>query len=648
LGLFWTIASNGQSNSAVTSPAAPAISASSVPTQLISAEDFGALPFMFNPKLSPDGMRVLTSAVVKEQERVVVLDLKDKTAVSHSIVIPDNFDLNWYRWAGNDRVLMGIGQTAKFFGDDVYVTRLMMYDLATQKPAFIGKRSEGIEGDDVIHVDREGRFLLLNIQETIYEYPSVWRVELDTLAMKEVVKQHDNVWNWFADGTGTVRAGIGGVGKSWWLLYRRDPSGKFEKVLKRKVTKADESTDIERFVPINGTDSGYAVANKNTGRYGLYRYDFGTDTLGEAVFEHAKVDMDDFSLAADGGIEAVFYTDDRARIEWINPKMKVIQEDIDRALPDRINRVTSISRDGSRMVIWTGSSSDPGRYYVYQVNAGVMSIFSRPYERIVGKKLAPMESTAYRARDGLEIPAYLTLPIDRASKALPLILMPHGGPFIRDSWGYDVYAQFLANRGYAVLQPNFRGSTGYGREFVEQGMGQWGRAMQDDLDDGVQWLVDQGKVDPKRICIMGASYGGYAAMWAAVRNPEIYRCAISFAGISDVNAMLKYDRKTFAAPRYFRNWRERVQGDKNFDLNSVSPLRAVDRVRIPLLIAHGEKDDNVPMSQSQKLHEALTKAGKPHEYVIYQGERHGFQKVGNAVDYLKRVEAFLAKYNPAE
>jgi dipeptidyl aminopeptidase/acylaminoacyl peptidase len=225
--------------------------------------------------------------------------------------------------------------------------------------------------------------------------------------------------------------------------------------------------------------------------------------------------------------------------------------------------------------------------------------------------------------------------------------MPHGGPFARDEWSYDVWAQFLANRGYLVLQPNFRGSTGYGKNFVEKGLGQWGRAMQDDIDDGVKWLVDQGKADPKRVCIMGASFGGYAAMWAAARNPDIYRCAISFAGISDVDAMLKYDRKSFSAPRYYRNWRDRVQGDKKFDLDSVSPLTAVNRISIPLLIAHGGKDENVPPSQSRKLHEALVKAGKKDEFVVYDEEKHGFEDPKNHIDFLKRVDAFLDAHNPA-
>ena len=158
----------------------------------------------------------------------------------------------------------------------------------------------------------------------------------------------------------------------------------------------------------------------------------------------------------------------------------------------------------------------------------------------------------------------------------------------------------------------------------------------------------QGKVDAKRVCIMGASYGGYAAMWAAARNPDIYRCAVSFVGISDLAAMIRYDRRAFSATRYHTAWRERVQGDKGFDLTTVSPLYAVDRINIPLLIAHGADDENVPLSQSRKLHEALTKANKPHSYLVYEGEGHGFDKPENAVAFLDQVDQFLRTHNPAQ
>jgi dipeptidyl aminopeptidase/acylaminoacyl peptidase len=627
--------------------AAPAADAPALTVERISAEDFGALPFLSNPKLSPSGHRVAAKSFVKGTLKLSILALAPGAA-SSSIPIPEKRDLLWYRWAGDDRLLLSIGKTDLVMGEEIYVTRLVAVDLKNSQANFIGKKGSGIVGDDVIYQDPDGKSLLLSLQATIYEYPSVYRVDLETAKLTRIVRPKENVWDWFADNRGTVRVGIGREGKNQWVWYRKDQDADFEKILKRKRTEDEENGDIDTFYLVFGSDKGYVVANKRTGRFGLYHYDFSTDSIGEPIFEHPKVDLESVSLADDGALRAVHYVDDRSRVEWFDAEMKTIQEEIDKAMPGRMNRVVSHSADKSRMLVWTGSASDPGRYYLFGAADGVMKLLAKPYERVNTKALAPVKSVTYSARDGLELPAYLTLPLGREAKNLPLIIMPHGGPFARDEWAYDTWTQFLANRGYAVLQPNFRGSTGYGKAFVEKGDGQMGRGMQDDLDDGVKWLVDQGKVDPKRVCIMGASYGGYAAMWAAVRNPDVYQCAISFAGISDVAAMLRYDRKLFSATRYYKNWREKIQGDKEFDLASVSPLRAVDRVGIPILIAHGGRDENVPPWQSKKLHDALTKANKPHEFVLYEDEGHGFEDPENAIDFLKRIEAFLKKYNPAD
>jgi dipeptidyl aminopeptidase/acylaminoacyl peptidase len=631
-----------------TTPAQPSVAAAAERArQLISAADFGALPFMVGPKLSPDARHIVTEAYYKGDKVLTILQLGAKTMATHSFNIPKKSDLLWYRWAGNDRLLISLGLSDILWGEEVYMSRLLMYDLKTGKATFLGRKGEGLDGDTVIYTDPEGRWLLLNVQRTVFDYPSVWRVDLDTLEQKKVVGEYPHVWSWFADASGTVRAGMGADGNRRWLYYRKSANDKFEKVFKRKITKEEEEGTIERFVPIDGSDNGYAVSNARTGRYALYRYDFASDSLGEAIFEHPQVDIEDFSESVDGEITAVYYTDDRARVEWLVPRMKELQETIDKALPGRINRVASMSRDRKKMLVWTGSASDPGVYYYFDSDAGVMNLLVKPYEKITGKTLASVESTSYPARDGLTIPAYVTVPYGIETKQLPLIIMPHGGPFVRDEWEYDSWAQFLANRGYIVLQPNFRGSTGYGRDFVAKGEGQWGRTMQDDLDDGVKWLVEQGKADPKRVCIMGASYGGYAALWAAARNPEIYRCAISLAGISDLKEQLRYNRRAFIASRYFAAWREKVQGDKDFDLKTVSPLYAVDRITIPLLIAHGTEDETVPIAQSKKLHEALTKANKPHSYIVYEGEGHGFNKPENATAFLERIDEFLRVNNPA-
>jgi dienelactone hydrolase len=471
-------------------------------------------------------------------------------------------------------------------------------------------------------------------------------VDLATGTVVEVQPKQRDIWNWYADSEGAVRGGISYSGKAYTIYYRTEPGGPLRRSAAGTLTADDSVVDSISILP--RIRKGFITTNASTGRFGVYEYDLATGALGATVFEHPEVDVSGIEVAADGmRVEAVHYEDDRPRVNWLVPELKALQAQIDRALSGKVNRILNRSDDNSIVLIWSGSGDDPGTYYIFDRKSRRMERFASPFDPLVGKKLAPVKAVRYAARDGLAIPAYLTLPPGKDPKGLPLIMLPHGGPFVRTSYGYDAWAQFLASRGYAVLQPNFRGSTGYGRSFVERGYGQWGAAMQDDLDDGVDWLASQGIADSKRVCIMGASYGGYAALWAAVRNPDRYRCAISFAGVTDVRAMIRYDTKAMAAPRYSKRWRQRVQGEEKRDLAAVSPLQQAKRIAIPVLIGHGETDSNVPVDQAKKLIAALKKAGIAHEAALYPNVGHGFEKPEDSIDFLKRVDRFLTEHNPA-
>ncbi len=418
--------------------------------------------------------------------------------------------------------------------------------------------------------------------------------------------------------------------------------------IKGKREKIDDDGAVDSLRFLSGDNSGLIVTNSRTGRFAAYRYDFATGTIGDAVYENPSVDISTVMVdPVSGVVSGVSYEDDRRRMMWLDPKMRALQARIEKALPGAEDDVVNQSSDGNRLLIWSGGAADPGTYYLFDRAAARFTAIVQPYEKLAQVALAPVKAVQYKARDGLTIPAYLTVPLHRPDHDLPLILMPHGGPFARDDWSYDPFVQFLASRGYAVLQPEFRGSTGYGREFVEKGYGQWGRKMQDDLDDGVDWLVKSGQVDARRVCIMGASYGGYAALWGAIRNPERYRCAISLAGVTDLDAMLKYDRRSFAATRYFREWQAKIAGEDKIDLDTVSPLPQQARLSVPVLIAHGEQDTTVPPRQSHLLVAALEKRHADVQSVFYKEAPHGFSKPEDMTDYLKRVEAFLAKHNPS-
>ena len=367
------------------------------------------------------------------------------------------------------------------------------------------------------------------------------------------------------------------------------------------------------------------------------------------MFEHPEVDISEILLAPDGSIDGFTFDDDRPQVRWTNPAMARVQARLDAALPNRTNRIVDRSADGNRLLIFSWAADDPGTYYVYDQAARRLEIFGSPYSELQGYAFAPVRPIHYTGRNGQTIHGYLTLPPGRPEPGLALIVLPHGGPFLRDRWMFDPQVQFLASRGYAVLQPNFRGSTGYGREFVERGYGQLGTGMIDDIDDGADWLAAQGIADRSRICIMGSSYGGYAAIWAAMRSPERYRCAISWAGPTDLPAQMRHDTRFVVAQRYVRERRRQLRGDEESSLSAVSPLRHPELLRVPLLIGHGQHDERVPVRQSTDLIRALNRRHAANvESIIYPKSAHDFTATSESVDFLRRVEAFLARHNPAQ
>jgi TonB family protein len=559
----------------------------------------------------------------------------------------------WFGWAGNERLLAARLMTVLIAGNGMFgivpMRRLSAFDVKTDKPLDLDL-GLGPLGNQVVYTDPDGRFILAAVLKGMETSPSVERVDLATGAKVEVQPKRNDIWSWFADKDGNVRGGIayGNDGKGFTIYYRETPQGELRKVGKTRIDLDVSAVDGVTIVP--GASKGVIVTNAVTGRFGVYELSLGeTGGIGAPIFEHPTVDVKDVKFSGDGTtVEGVSYEDERPHVKWLTPELEAIQGQLDRTFPGKENRIVDRSRDGNIVLIWSGGADDPGTYYVFDRRARRMNVFASPYDRLVEKNFAPVKPIRYTARDGLSIPAYLTLPPGRDPRSLPLIVMPHGGPFARDSYEFDPWVQFLAGRGYAVLQPEFRGSTGYGRGFVEKGYGAWGTAMQDDLDDGVADLVRQGIADPKRICLMGASYGGYAALWGAIRNPETYRCAISFAGVTDLRAMIDWDTTFLIPSRYVKWWRQRVEGEKKRDLGAVSPLKQAARLHVPVLIAHGGRDINVPFSQGRDMAAALKASGAPVYFASFPSEGHGFDKYDDSLEFLRRVDAFLAIHNPSD
>lgn len=621
-----------------------AVAVETAPSPL-PVEALAEIPFISEPSLSPDGRRIAARVNVGGVEQLAIYDLSAGVNVAPTIV-PTRLSTRWFRWAGNDRLLIGYGTTLLLGLLPLPFTRVARYEVSTRSSIEIGD-SRGLLGDNVVFIDPDGRYVLLAVQDRASDYPSVDRVDLATSASTPVQREKSGIWSWFADASGTIRAGVGYDDKGGWTFYSRDPaSGEIRRVAKFEAEAGESAVDSISLLP--GRNAGIIVTNARTGRFGVYHFDLATSTVGQPIFEHPEVDVTEAVISPAGDeVDGVVYEDDRPRTIWFDPELKQLQAQIDRALPGKVSRIVGRSRDGNIVLLWSGGADDPGTYYLFDRKARRMDPFAAPHEKLRGRRLSEVRSVRYAARDGLSIPAYLTLPAGREAKNLPLIVMPHGGPFARDSYAFDPWVQLLASRGYAVLQPNFRGSTGYGRAFVERGYGQWGMAMQDDLDDGVAWLAREGLVDAGRVCLVGASYGGYAALWGAIRNPELYRCAISFAGVTDVRALLKYDIKSLVARRYSKQWRQRIRGEESRDLAAISPLQQAARLKVPVLIAHGEQDSTVPVDHGRKLVAALRQRGAPVQAAFYPLSGHDFGRSEDSLDFMRRMEAFLEIHNPA-
>ncbi|MEV4932593.1 S9 family peptidase [Sphingobium sp. LMA1-1-1.1] len=616
-------------------------------------EAFAELPMMVEPQLSPNGMHLAARVARNGELLLMIASIADEPNRVRTLSLGEN-DLNWWRWVNDDWLIAGIGSETSVQGMPWSISRVASIKRDGSKINILAKNVAAQNGDDVIWVASDGSpRILLAYQSSIYDdeagfWPQVDEVDVTNGRMRPVVQPRRNVMSWYADATGAVRMGVGyeDTTRMAKLLYRDDGRSNF-----RVIDRANRRRDESMVVPMLFTaDPGKAIASDDhEGTNALYEYDLTRLELGKKIFAAPGFDIDGIERDTAGtGLAGVRYTADGPEVHWFDEGLAKIQADIDKAVgAQRRARIVSASRDHQRMIVHVGSADQPGTYYYYDTSAGVMSSLSKISQNFgPGIHLSPVRTIRYKARDGLEITAVLTLPAGRDPKNLPLILMPHGGPFARDSEEWDWWVQFLAYRGYAVLQPNYRGSSGYGTALAEKGEGQWGLAMQDDLNDAVDWAVKEGIADAKRVCIVGASYGGYAAMRGAQRDGGRYRCAISYAGVSDLSAMMRYDGR-FLNHGTRKDWMKQQAPD----FASVSPINFAGQLSTPILLMHGRKDRRVQVSQSREMAEKLKAAGKiagrDYIYVEQPLADHFFSRQADRLDFLQRMDAFLKEHNPA-
>jgi len=386
-------------------------------------------------------------------------------------------------------------------------------------------------------------------------------------------------------------------------------------------------------------------------RYAIKEVSLADGSLSEPMdLEHP---VQSLLYGADGRLKGVGFIDVFHEYQFFDDKLAAATQLIKNGLPGREISLVSMDDAEAKFVFYSEGGGDSGTYYLYDSAARRLSLIGRAYPMLLGEKTADVRIISYKAADGLEIPGYLTLPRGRDPSNLPLVVLPHGGPASRDYAGFDWWAQALASRGYAVLQPNFRGSDGLGPAFLEAGYGEWGRKMQSDLSDGVRHLAGRGLIDPQRVCIVGASYGGYAALAGMTLDTGIYKCAVAVAPVSDLRSMLaSEERFTSKGSRNsaIRYWNRFMGGEGAGDrtLDERSPARLAERVQGPVLLIHGRDDTVVPYDQSTRMQSALQAAGKDSRLVTLEGEDHYLSFAGTRQQMLTETVAFLERHNPAQ
>ena len=623
--------------------------AESVPPRLPLDVFFGGNSIR-QPLISPTGRYLAWLQPTNRRFNLVVLDRQAGKKTRITDMKEENI-LSFF-WANQDRLIFfqqykGQESTG-VYGVNVDGTKLaVLRQLSRMRGDDMESQSDRNFGL-IDTLPEDPRHLLVDIIRGSSGLGDPHLLNIYTEKLTKVMNNLGKIRRWVTDRNGVIR-----------LALANDEKEEFFSVFYRANEKADW-VEIERF-PADGPtwvplgfegDNATLYVRSNRGRdtEAIYTYDPAARKVLTEVFADPVYDA--------GGIvysryrkKVVGVTCERERPEtiWLDPAARRLAADIDAALPGARNTITGRTDDDSLLVIRSASDRDPGTFYLLDTKSFELTRLAAASDRIDPAQMAPMRPIAYTARDGLKLHGYLTLPVGREAKGLPLIIHPHGGPYgVRDEWGFNPEIQFLSNRGYAVLQINFRGSGGYGRAHLEAGYLQWGLKMQDDLTDGVRWAIAEGIADPTRIAIYGASYGGYAALAGLMMTPELYACGINYVGVTDIPRLgllanfNGYEKpfQNFVARRWGHPLKDAVQ------LKATSPVNLVQHLRAPLLMAYGQYDPRVTHSQFEVLENALKKHQKPFRNIVIANEGHGFDKYENALAFYGAMDEFLAENLP--
>lgn len=598
---------------------------------LVPMEDFFRNPEMTYFQLSPDGEYI--SFLAPWENRLNVHVQKTGSDDATRVTSVSDRDIIWYFWCGDDRIVY-LQDTG---GDENY--RLYAVSPDGSNPQDLTP-FEGVKVEPVDELDKIDDEMLISMNKRNPQVFDVYRINVDTGEFDMIAENPGDVVRWMTDHDGKLRVAVATDGANVDLRYRETESDPFETIITLHFRDS-----IEPLLFTYDNRNLYVSSNIARDKQAIYTYDPRTGGFLELIYEHPQVDVTSLVPSeAKQDLAGIFYYTDFGSYEFFDVEYRQMYESLKKRLKGYEVRFADASRDETKMLIRTFTDKSRGAYYFYDTETDRLKKLVDISPWLTEKHMADVKPVKYTSRDGLTIHGYLTLPRGVKPHGLPTVMYIHGGPWVRDYWGFDPTAQFLANRGYAVLQINYRGSSGYGKAFWTSSFKQWGKAMQDDISDGVKWLMKQGIADPDRVCIYGGSYGGYATLAGLAFTPELYACGIDYVGVSNLFTFFE------AFPPYWElmkgMWCEMV-GDPVEDeelLREISPLFHVDRMRAPLLVAQGANDPRVKQAESDRIVEALTERGIEVAYIVKENEGHGFVNEENRFDFYRAMEEFLAKH----